>query len=327
MHSAFPGTAGPPRLQPMLAWSGPMPEGPGWSFEFKWRGARTLAAIHQTGHVSLRSRNDNDVTASYPELAVLGELLPGRTALLDGEIVALDNAGRPDFARLQARFGTRPTAGLVARVPVTFFAFDLLFLDGQLWTDTPYKRRRTRLDELELRQLPRVDTPPAFTDLDGHTLLHVAADHALEGVVAKWSDSRYLPGRTSRSWIKVPLRHTHEAIIGGWTPGSGHHARTLGSVLLGAYDQYERLRYLGHVGTGFTDRHRDQLHAALLELAEPASPFAEPLPREHIRQARWVLPILVCDIEFRTWSPQGRLRHPAWRGLRPDRNAADIHLA
>jgi bifunctional non-homologous end joining protein LigD len=148
----------------------------------------------------------------------------------------------------------------------------------------------------------------------------------LEGVVAKRLDSRYEPGHRARTWIKIPLRHTQEVIIGGWRPGEGNRAGTIGALLLGVYDETGQLRYAGDIGTGFTDRMLRDLQAMLNTRERPSSPFDETVPREHARHAHWTEPELVGEVEYRQWTTDGRLRHASWRGLRPDRNPREIVL-
>lgn len=314
----------PEPVGPMLALAGPVPRGPGWAFEFKWDGVRAIVGA-AGGAVRLTSRLGNDVTAGYPELAGVGALTGGRPVLLDGEIVALDAAGRPNFGLLQDRMHVRhPSAELRERVPVSFYAFDLLHLDGHSLLALPYDERRERLSALDATA--RVLVPPAFTDVDGAQLLEVARAHRLEGVVAKRRGARYEAGRRSPAWVKTALSHTQEVLVGGWTPGEGRRTRTFGSLLLGAHDVDGRLRYLGHVGTGFRDSVLDDLVARLRPLRRPTSPFDEQVPREHARHARWVEPVLVGEVEYRLITRDGRLRHASWRGLRPDRAPGEVVL-
>ncbi len=314
----------PEPVGPMLALAGPVPRGPGWAFEFKWDGVRAIVGA-AGGAVRLTSRLGNDVTAGYPELAGVGALTGGRPVLLDGEIVALDAAGRPNFGLLQDRMHVRhPPAELRERVPVSFYAFDLLHLDGHPLLALPYDERRDRL--LALDPPAGVLVPPAFTDVDGAQLLEVARAHRLEGVVAKRRGARYEAGRRSPAWVKTALSHTQEVLVGGWTPGEGRRTRTFGSLLLGAHDADGRLRYLGHVGTGFRDLVLDDLVARLRPLRRPTSPFDEQVPREHARHARWVEPVLVGEVEYRLMTRDGRLRHASWRGLRPDRAPDEVVL-
>jgi bifunctional non-homologous end joining protein LigD len=308
----------------MLATAGQVPRGPGWAFEFKWDGVRAVVAT-ACDAVRLTSRLGNDVTAGYPDLAGIGALTGGRPALIDGEIVALDDAGRPNFGLLQDRMHVRhPTPELRARIPVSYYAFDLLHLDGRSLLADTYDERRAQLAELQ--PSGRVLVPPSFPDVDGVQLLEIARGHGLEGVVAKRRAGRYEAGRRSAGWVKTALVRTLEVLIGAWTPGEGRRARTFGSLLLGAHDADGSLRYLGHVGTGFTDSVLDGLLARMTPLRRQDSPFDEVVPREHARHARWVEPVLVGEVEYRLITRDGRLRHAAWRGLRPDRAPDEVVL-
>ncbi|MBV8993121.1 MAG: non-homologous end-joining DNA ligase [Pseudonocardiales bacterium] len=315
----------------MLALAGAPPSGPDWAFEFKWDGVRAIAAV-AGDQLRLYSRNRNDITGGYPELATLSGLIKARGVLLDGEIVTLSAAGRPDFGLLQQRMHVRsPSPELVARVPISYYVFDLLNLDGHRLLAQSYQQRRELLANLDLgRGAPLIRVPPNYTDVSGVSgvsggqLLEVARQHGLEGVVGKRLRSRYEPGRRSPSWIKTALFHAQEVVVGGWTAGQGGRAGTLGALLLGAHDAHGRLRYLGDVGTGFTERMLDDLLARLTALEQPDSPFDEPVPRDHARRARWVRPELVGEVEYRAVTPDRRLRHTAWRGLRTDKDPAQV---
>jgi bifunctional non-homologous end joining protein LigD len=314
----------PGLVPPMLATSGALPSGAGWGYEFKWDGVRAIAYVD--GGLRLLSRNDRDVTRAYPELGELAEVLAGRRAVLDGEVVALDAKGRPSFSALQHRMHVRaPSAALVSTTPVRLYLFDLLHLDGRNIAALPYTERRSALQELELSG-QSVDTPPYWTGDAGRDLATAAADLGLEGVVAKQLGSSYEPGRRSPAWVKVPLNDTIEVIVGGYKPGAGRRAGTIGSLLLGMYDPQDRLTYIGHVGTGFTQTVLRDLQQRLKPLSRPDSPFDSPVPREHARHAVWVDPVLVGDVAFRSWTPDRRLRHPSWKGLRSDREPAEIRL-
>jgi bifunctional non-homologous end joining protein LigD len=318
----------PEPVAPMLASAGEPPSGPGWAFEFKWDGVRAIAAAAGE-QVRLHSRNGNDVTGGYPELAVLSGLVGDRAVLLDGEIVTLDDAGRPDFGLLQQRMHVRsPSPELVGRVPTSYYVFDLLDLDGRQLLPQSYQRRRELLADLGLDgKSPQVRVPPHHTDVDGRQLLKVAHLHGLEGVVGKRLSSRYEPGRRSPAWTKTALLTTQEVVVGGWTTGEGRRGGTLGALLLGAHDDHGRLRYLGHVGTGFTNRMLDHLLERLAALEQPRSPFDEPVPHEHARRAHWVRPQLVGEVEYRTLTGDRRLRHAAWRGLRTDKDPKQVTLS
>jgi bifunctional non-homologous end joining protein LigD len=317
----------PKPVAPMLASAGEPPSGPGWAFEFKWDGVRAIAAAAGE-RVRLYSRNRNDITGGYPELAVLSRLVGGRAVLLDGEIVTLGAAGRPDFGLLQQRMHLRaPSPEVMARVPICYYVFDLLDLDGHRLLPQSYQRRRELLASLDLEATsPWIRVPPSHTDVDGHELLEVARRHGLEGVVGKRLRSRYEPGRRSTAWTKTSLWTTQEVVVGGWTTGEGRRAGTLGALLLGAYDE-GRLRYLGDVGTGFTEQILDDLVERLAALGQPHSPFDEPVPHEHARRAHWVRPLLVGEVEYRNMTLDRRLRHTTWRGLRPDKDPAQVTLS
>ncbi len=300
----------------MLAAPGPVPAGPGWAFEFKWDGMRAVCTVGG-GRVRVYSRNMREVTGAFPELAELGTLLGGRDAVLDGEIIAPDNGGRPSFALLQQRMHVRtPTPALLDAVPVRYHVFDILRLDGSSTTGLPYRRRREILAGLDLSGAI-VDVPPHLVDVDGERVLAAARAYDLEGVVAKRLESTYQPGRRSAGWVKTPLTRTQEVTIIGYTAGSGRRTGTIGSLLLAVPDAAGHLGYAGHVGTGFTEAALRRLHERLrpLHRTDPAVPD---VPREFARHARWVDPVLVGEVVFRTWTPDGVMRHTSWRGLRPD---------
>jgi DNA ligase D-like protein (predicted ligase) len=304
-------------VRPMLPVTGPLPGGPGWAFEFSWDGIRCLTSV-QRDRICLFSGTHRGITGAYPELAAFAGR---RRILLDGKIVALDSCGRPSFARLQRRMNVqRPTSMVLRRVPVTYYAFDLLSLDGRSTAELPYQRRRELLAELELTGGP-VLAPPCFLDTDGQVVLDTAAQHGLHGVIAKRVDSPYQPGR-SRSWVQTTLRQTQEVIIGGWVP-ERCGAAAVGSLLVGVPTD-EGLRYVGQVGTGFTEATRRELRDRLTELAAPASPFADEVAPESDRAVRWVAPRLLGEVSYRQWTAHGRLGHPTWRGLRPTKHVAAV---
>ena len=315
----------PPPVSPMLATAGEPRAGAGWSFEFKWDGVRAVTAVAGE-RIRAQSRRGNEVTAGYPELLDLVELLDGRPVLLDGELVALDETGRPDFGTLQHRMHVRsPDPQLVERIPVSYILFDLLYVDGVSLLGEPYDRRRERLEDLGVAGA-RVQVPPAAAGVSGAQLLEVARAHGLEGVVGKRRASRYEPGRRSAAWIKTALLHTQEVVIGGWTAGEGRRAHNVGALLLGAYDGSGSLRYLGHVGTGFTEAALRSLLVELRARELPESPFDEEVPRDEARKARWLRPELVGEVVYRVLTKEGRLRHAAWRGLRSDKATADATI-
>lgn len=311
----------------MLATAGPVPTGDGWSFEFKWDGVRSGVAVDPAGMVRAISRNIREITRSYPELRQLPALTHRHRVVLDGELVVLDERGRPSFQLLAHRMHVQaPTRPLLTRTPVQFYVFDLLWIDDQSLLHTPFLERRERLTDLDLNHEGLIRTPPHYTDTRGPDLLAVARDHALEGVVAKRLTSLYYPGKRSSAWIKTPLRTTQEVIIGGWTAGNGGRSGTVGALLLGVHDASDgRLRYVGRVGTGFTRRMLHDMQAMLETRPRSSSPFEDEVPREDARAAHWVTPDLVGEVEHREWTAgDNRLRHPSWRGLRSDREPGEV---
>ncbi|HET7529660.1 MAG TPA: non-homologous end-joining DNA ligase [Mycobacteriales bacterium] len=294
-----------------------------YGYEFKWDGVRAVVYV-KGGRPRVLSRNDRDVSTSYPELRAMAEGLGSRQVVLDGEIVAFDAEGRPSFGALQSRMHVTDASSvrrLAGQTPVTYLVFDVLHLDGRSLLDLPYVDRREILESLELSG-PSWQTPPWFRG-GGAAVLEASKQQGLEGVIAKRLDSRYYAGRRSDCWLKVKNLRTQEVVIGGWKPGAGRRAGAIGSLLLGVPGD-DGLLYAGHVGTGFTDKMLRDLEADLAPLARDASPFAHAVPREHARDARWVSPELVGEVAFSEWTRDGRLRHPAWRGLRPDKSPDEV---
>ncbi|MEU8896144.1 non-homologous end-joining DNA ligase [Nocardia sp. NPDC048505] len=311
----------------MLATAGQPPDDRDrWAIEMKWDGIRALASC-DGARCRLHSRNGRDISASFPELAEqLLTLADGRVLLVDGEITAPDPAtGAPSFARLQRRMHVlRPTPALLREVPVEYFAFDVLELDGEPVMNLPYQQRRDRLAALALEG-PGVHASPYWVDVDAETMLALAHEHHLEGIVSKLLTSTYRPGTRSPAWIKTAIRHTTEVIVAGWLPGSGRFATTFGSLVLGAYDSADRLVHIGNVGTGWTMPARRALQADLDRLARPDSPFDLPPPPALTRAAHWVDPSIVADVEYREASAEG-LRHPSWRGVRLDKSPHEVKV-
>jgi bifunctional non-homologous end joining protein LigD len=269
--------------------------------------------------VRLASRNGNDVTVAYPEIQALGDALD-LPAVLDGEIVAVDDAGRASFQRLQARMHLRDPGAIeqIARqVPAAYVVFDLLWLDGHLLTDAAYAQRRGLLDDLALRG-PSWQTPSASDD--GEQAFAISKQLGFEGVVAKRIDSRYEPGRRSTAWRKVKHHREQEFVVGGWLEGEGSRGGRIGALLIGYYDD-GALKYAGRVGTGFTEAELDRLAGLLAPLATTESPFADKgLPRD----SHFVAPELVAQVRFTEWTEGGRIRHPAYLGQRDDKSAAEV---
>jgi len=308
----------------MLATAGELPSAAdeeAWAFEMKWDGVR--AVVYVDGDVRVLTRNDREVAATYPELRGLADALSGRPLVLDGEIVALDEAGRPSFGQLQARMHVqRPSSALLAQVPVSLLVFDVLHAGGEPQLSRTYDQRRAVLEDFGLAG-PSWATPPAFAG-DGAAAMAASRAQGLEGVIAKRRMSTYLPGRRSRDWVKVKHILMQEVVVGGRSPGEGRRAGGLGSLLLGVPDDDGRLVYAGHVGTGFSDRVLADLMTRLTRLEQPTPPFADEVPRAHARGARWVQPLMVGEVAFSEWTRDGRMRHPTWRGLRPDKEPGEV---
>ncbi|HXW87465.1 MAG TPA: non-homologous end-joining DNA ligase [Streptosporangiaceae bacterium] len=315
----------PAGLRPMLATAGPLPaDDTGWAYEMKWDGLRALAFLSD-GAVRLTSRTGRDITHTYPELARAPALTGARRVVLDGEIVAFGGGSWPDFEALQQRMNigsAAQAAALSAQIPVSYLAFDVLWLDGLPLLDRPYARRREVLDGLGLHG-GRWQVPPSFTGESGADIQAVSVQQRLEGVVAKRLGSRYEPGRRSPAWRKIKNVFRQEVVVGGWKPGEGGRSGWIGSLLVGVYAGAD-LVYCGHVGTGFTQQTLRMLGDRLAVLRRDTSPFAGQLPAEDARFARWVEPLLVAEVAFTGWTKSGRLRGPAYKGLRDDKDAAEV---
>ncbi|MEK6342316.1 MAG: non-homologous end-joining DNA ligase, partial [Curtobacterium sp.] len=278
-----------------------------WAFELKWDGIRALATVRE-GRVTLRSRNGNDLTAQYPELQELAERA-GVDGVYDGEIVALDDRGRPSFQLLQNRMGltkAREVEAARGATPVRLLLFDVLEADGHELTRHGYTARREALATV-VEPGGAIEVPDAV-DGDFAAALAESERRGLEGVVAKKRGSRYAEGRRSEAWLKVKRHATQEVVVGGWKPGAGRRAGGIGSLLLGVPGP-EGLEYVGKVGTGFRDRDLDEIARALEPLASGTSPFVD-VPRPDARDAQWVRPVRVGEVEFAEWTGDGRLRQP-----------------
>jgi bifunctional non-homologous end joining protein LigD len=309
----------------MLATGGELPsDDTGWAYEMKWDGLRALAFLADDA-VRLTSRTGRDITRTYPELARAPSQAGFSEAVLDGEIVAFAGGSWPDFEALQQRMNIGSAAqavALAAQIPVSYVAFDLLWLDGRPLLDQTYARRRELLEGLGL-QSGRWQVPPSFTGESGADIQAVSVQQRLEGVMAKRVGSRYEPGRRSAAWRKIKNRMRQEVVIGGWKPGEGGRAGWIGSLLVGVHDGSD-LVYSGHVGTGFTQQTLRMLGGKLAALPRDTSPFAGQVPPEDARFAHWVEPVLVADVVFAGWTRSGRLRGPAYKGLRDDKDAAEV---
>ena len=305
------------KIAPMLAAAADEPfDSPEFTYEAKWDGVRTIAFV-DGGEVRLQTRNLLDCTRQYPEGTQVAEALTGAyQAIVDGEIVALDEKGVPSFQRLQPRMHVSDDSTvrkLRRSTPVIYQVFDLLYADGEDLTRRPLRERLRRLDEA-LTPMGAIRRSEGFVGT-GVALFEAAKEQGLEGIIAKRLDSIYQPGARSPAWVKVKAFRTMDCVIGGWTAGQGGRASTLGALLLGVYRD-GKLEPVGHVGTGFDERTLKDLLATIEKHESPTSPFAT-MPRTN-QPARWCMPELVCEVEYTEITRDGTLRHPTYRGLRPD---------
>lgn len=287
-----------------------VPVGGEWTHEVKWDGVRVLAEVAD-GRTRLWSRNGNDVTTAWPDVADDRER--PLDLLVDGEVIALNERGLPDFRVLQDRMHVRsgPTAARLAEsLPATYMVFDLLRLDGEDLTGLPLAERRERLAGLELGGW---QVPTAYDD--GPMLLEVTRTQGLEGVVSKRLDSRYVPDSRSPHWRKLAHRHRRSYVVGGWRPQEGTSAR-LASLLVGEPTP-DGLLYRGRVGSGIGGKVSRQLAEAVAPLVRASSPFADEVPRVDARGTTWVEPVLVVDVDTHGVG-YARLRQPSYQGLRSD---------
>jgi bifunctional non-homologous end joining protein LigD len=319
----------PQHVVPMLARLSTLPpDDDRWAYEVKWDGVRLVAYVDEEGGVRLETRNLNEVTRQYPEAAAIGSALTGRSAVLDGEVVAFDEAGKPSFGRLQGRMHLTGEAAIDARTrstPIFYMVFDVLYLDGENLMRLPYTERRARLEALALEG-PSWRTP-AYHAGDGASLLAATAAQGLEGIVAKRLDSVYEPGKRNASWLKVKNTRRQELVIGGWLPGEGRRLGRIGALLVGYYDHTPpepELRFAGKVGTGFNDAELKRLEGLLAPRRRDTSPFTGTAQPQ--RGAQFVDPDLVAEVEFNEWTKSNMLRHPSYKGLREDKRALDVVL-
>lgn len=312
-------------VRPMLATSGTiglLTTGE-WALEWKWDGIRVLARA-DGGGIRLLSRRGNDVTDTYPELSGLPRVLRG-DALVDGEVVALDDEGRPSFERMQQRMNLarpREIERVMSAVPVRLLLFDVLEIAGSSVMSEPYRRRRELLERLVR---PRRGIPievPAAASGSPTEALEESRRLGLEGLVAKRRESRYVPGARSEDWVKLKLTRTQEIVVGGYRKGSGTRTGRIRSLLVGIPGDHG-LEYAGRVGSGFREVELDRLLERLGPLEQSSPPFLD-VPALDARDAVWVRPELVGEIEFGEWTSTGVARHPRWRGLRPDKSPDEV---
>jgi len=296
-----------------------------WLFEIKWDGYRAIAFL-DGGSGRLVSRNQNDLTAAYPELQSIGDYVKARAAILDGEIVALDEQGRPSFGLMQQRTGVGSGGRRIRRtrddIPVMYYVFDLLYFDG-------YNLMSARLEQRK-ELLASILAPSDLIRYSDHSigngraLLEVARQRQLEGIVAKHRTSQYVQKR-SREWLKIKIVTRQECVIGGYTDPRGSR-ENFGSVVLGLYDDKGRLIHVGHAGSGFTEESHAALWKRLHALETRHNPFFGRV--ESTRPVHFVTPELVAEIKFTEWTHEGqsggmKMRAPVFEGLRLDKKPTD----
>jgi bifunctional non-homologous end joining protein LigD len=321
----------PEHVVPMLARLGDLPKGKAdekHGYEIKWDGIRAIY-YSQPGEIQIESRNLKDITARWPELRPLGRELGARDAVFDGEIVTLNDQGKPSFQLLQSRMHLASESAVRRRMkttPAIYMIFDLIYLDGRDLMGLPYTERRSLLEGLEL------DGPhwkvPSYHVGDGKALLAASKAQGLEGVIAKRLDCPYTPGKRGGGWIKVKNQQRQELVVGGWEPGEGNRSGKIGALLLGYYDTTptearkrddpQKFVYAGKVGTGFTEQTLADVKRELDGLARDESPFDRGKPP---KGARFVDPKLVAEVEYSEWTNGGTVRHPSFKGLRDDKDA------
>jgi bifunctional non-homologous end joining protein LigD len=319
----------PTTIHPMLAESIENPfDDAGWLFEIKWDGYRAIAFI-EDGRVRLMSRNQNELTARYPELKDMPEFVKAKTGILDGEVVALDSEGKASFSLMQQRTGFRPgghRAAARADVPVLYYAFDLLYLDGYDWRRMPLEERKAKL-----ASVLKTGDSLRYSDhyaVQGKALFEIAREKKLEGILAKKRNSCY-EERRSREWLKIKIRHRMDCVVGGFTEPEGTRAY-FGSLVLGLYDNQGRLIHAGQVGSGFDQKLLAEIWKKLQKIETKKNPFYGEV--EALRKVRWVKPELVAEVEYAEWTEGAntgsgpKLRAPVFYGLRDDKDPKQCTL-
>ncbi|MDQ3588133.1 MAG: non-homologous end-joining DNA ligase [Actinomycetota bacterium] len=312
----------PDRIEPMKARTAKLPrDDDGFGYEIKWDGVRAVVHL-DAGHVEAFGRSGADFTPRYPELRELARAVGAQRMILDGELVAFDQNGRPSFQGLQSRMHLASDSAVkrkMRQVPVTYVIFDLLWLGGHSTLSLSYVERRRLLQSLELEGASW--RTPAYRAGDGAALLEASAAQGLEGIMAKRLDCPYEPGRRASGWIKVKNVASQEFVVGGWTPGEGGRGGRLGALCIGVHTEDGRLVYAGKVGTGFTEATLGQVKRELEPLRRDTSPFEG---RQPPKGTVFVEPELVAHVEFREWTQAGTLRAPSFKGLRNDVDPAEV---
>jgi bifunctional non-homologous end joining protein LigD len=330
---AIPGAEQKPMpavIHPMLATpTAKAFDNPDWLFEIKWDGYRAVAFI-EDGRVRLVSRSQNDLTAQFPELGSLPQFVEAQRAILDGEIVALDDEGRPSFSLMQQRTGFQPGKRRLPRregVPVIYYAFDLLYLEGLDLRRVALEQRKQLLqDRIKASESDVIHFSDHYAE-KGLDLFEAAKQRGLEGIVAKKRNSAYQEKR-SNDWLKIKITQRQECVIGGYTDPEGSR-ECFGALVLGLYDRSGRLIHVGQVGTGFDQKTLKEMFARLQPLKAKQNPFYGEIGG--LRRVHFVRPQLVAEIKFAEWTHQSaeggmKLRAPVFMGLRLDKSAEACRL-
>ncbi|HEV2879021.1 MAG TPA: non-homologous end-joining DNA ligase [Candidatus Eremiobacteraceae bacterium] len=292
---------------------------PEWLFEIKWDGVRAVSTIESAHKVQVRSRTDKDLLVQFPEFDHLGRAFSSLPVIIDGEIVSLDRYGRSSFQRLQPRLNRRTSDPALQRaIPVTYVIFDLLYAGKRDLRSTPLDERKALLERLLQADAPHVMLSKHVIGT-GTKLFAEAKRRKLEGIIAKQRTSLYVE-RRSRSWLKIKTHLEQEVVIAGWTEPRGSREK-FGALVLGVYDK-GKLRYVGHVGTGFDQELLDVVYRKLKPLETTRSPFATKPPSN--APVHWVRPHLVAEVKFGEWTKDGLMRQPVFVGLRTDKKPEDV---
>jgi bifunctional non-homologous end joining protein LigD len=317
----------PTAIHPMLATPVEKPfDDPDWLFEIKWDGYRAVSFL-QDGGVRLVSRNQNELTGEFPELRELSKLIKAKNAILDGEVVALDEQGRASFSLMQQRTGIRKggrRVGARRELQIVYYLFDLLYLDG-------YDLRRVALEQRK-QALAQIVAPSDLVRYSDHfpqglALFDVAKQKGLEGILAKRRESHY-EERRSREWLKIKVTQTVDCVVGGYTDPEGSR-QYFGSIVLGLYDKKSRLIHVGQAGTGFNHAMLKEIFQVLKELESNRNPFYGDVDAAHVH---WVKPERVAEIKFTEWTHETteggmKLRAPVFLGLREDKDPKECTFA
>ncbi len=295
-----------------------LPQGPEWTYEIKFDGFRALA-IKQGKEVTLLSRNQKSLNGNFPAVVKAVRSLSAKTCVLDGEIVALDEHGRSSFQFLQGRDGPAPD------VPIYFYVFDLLHLNGQDLHQSPLEERKGLLEAWELPEGIRLSHALPG---DAKQITKQLQGHGLEGIIAKLRGSQYEIGQRTGAWRKFKWTLEQEFVIGGYTLPEGSRA-FFGALLVGYFAGAE-FHFVSKIGTGYSARTLETLYKRFQKIRLPTCPFVnlpEPAPgfsRADMRRSEWVSPEFVCQVRFTEWTRDGHLRHPSFLGLREDKNPREV---